>query len=315
MSDRYEIKILLDRKYSYRSIANVLNKSVSTISDEVNKNSRQGKKYDPETAHQKAYVRRHSASFRGKKIISNNELRDFVEQNLIDGQTPEAIAGRLKKQEEKIVYASKNTIYRYQQSPHGKVLGIKKVKKKRKFEYKSKKKIKDRKFIEKRPKIVNKRSRVGDMEGDFVVSGRDGTGILLVVVCRKLRVSFLEIIHKVTIKNVHLAFLEIQKRFPEMITLTLDNDILFRQHKKLEKLLNVKIYFCNPYHSWEKGSVENVNKYIRKFIPKGSNLSKYTKEEIADLEEVLNNRFMKCLKYRTPKEALEKYRKKQKNNR
>lgn len=192
------------------------------------------------------------------------------------------------------------------------MLGLKKKKRKRKFGWQAKKKLHDRNFIEKRPKIVESRKRVGDTEGDFIVSGKNGKGVLLVVVCRKLRVVFLEIIYKVTVKNVSKAFLIIKKRFAEMKTLTLDNDILFSSHKKLEKLLKVKIYFCNPYHSWEKGTVENANKCIRRYIPKGSDLSQYSKDEIRIIEEALNNRFMKCLKYKTPLEVLKEYRKNKK---
>jgi len=98
------------------------------------------------------------------------------------------------------------------------------------------------------------------------------------------------------------------KRYPEMKTFTTDNDILFKHHKELEKLLGIKIYFCHPYHSWEKGAVENVNKYIRKDIPKGSDLSRYSKEFIVSLEAKLNRRAMKCLDYATPQEMLEAFR-------
>ena len=172
--------------------------------------------------------------------------------------------------------------------------------------------LKDRVFIDKRPKTASNRRRVGDLEGDFIVSGKDGKGILLVVICRKLRVVFLELILDVSIDEVHKAFERIKERFPEMRTLTLDNDILFRMHKTLEKLLDVKIYFCHPYHSWEKGSVENANKEIRKFIPKGSDLSRYDSSFIGLIEEHLNQRFMECLKYATPEEKLIAYRKNKK---
>lgn len=289
-----------------------LNKSVSTISDELARNSRQGNIYEPEFAHHKAYVRRQNASFKGQKIVRDRNLRQFIEQSLIEGKTPETISGRLKNQEKSLPYVGKNTIYRYQQSPYGKMLGLKKKKKKRKFGYQAKKELKDRNFIEKRPKIVDLRQRVGDMEGDFLISGRGGQGVLLVVVCRKLRVVFLEIIHKATVQNVHKSFFKIKRRFPEMKTLTLDNDLLFNGHRELEKLMNVKIYFCNPYHSWEKGTVENTNKYIRKHIPKGSDLSRYSKDEIKIIEEALNTRFMKCLHYKTPLEILQEHRRNKK---
>ena len=119
--------------------------------------------------------------------------------------------------------------------------------------------------------------RVGHAEADFIVSGKEGKGILLVVVDRKLRAVFLEQILIVTIGAVHRAFVRIKKRYPELQTFTTDNDILFQHHRELARLLGVKIYFCHPYHSWEKGSVENVNGVIRKTIPKGSDLSQHSK--------------------------------------
>ena len=238
-----------------------------------------------------------------------DKLRDFVDGALSDGQSPEAIAGRLKHQEKHLPYVSKNTIVRYLKSPYGKLIGLKWKKKLRLRKSRKVSKLKDRIFIDKRPKIIEKRSRVGDMEGDFIVSGRSGKGILLTVVCRKLRVVFLELILDVSIDEVHCAFKRIKEIFPEMKTLTLDNDILFKMHRTLEQLLKVKIYFCHPYHSWEKGSIENANKAIRKFIPKGSNLAKYNQEYIQSLEEHLNKRFMECLEYKTPEEKLNEHRK------
>jgi IS30 family transposase len=245
----------------------------------------------------------------------SKELRRFVEKYLLSGQSPTAISGRIKYHEKHLPQVSGNTIYRYLRSPYGKMIGLKLKKKKRPRKGAKKKKINDRVFVEKRPKIIEKRARIGDVEGDFIVSCRPGRGVLLVVVCRKLRVVFLELIHNISVDEVHSAFLRIKERFPEMKSLTLDNDILFRMHRVLSSLLKLKIYFCHPYHSWEKGSVENANKFIRKYIPKGSDFSRYSKTEIRVLEEKCNQRFLKCLKYSTPKEVLLKHRKKQKINR
>jgi transposase, IS30 family len=304
----------LSKDYSLRSIAFVLKRSVSTISDEIKRNSVKGE-YDPLKAHQKAYARRHNASYRGIKIVSNDKLREFVEISLVDNQTPPAISGRLRFQEKHLPYVSKNTIYDFLDSPYGKL--IREKRKKRKYYGKSRKvdKLKDRRFVDKRPKVVTNRARTGDCEGDFIVSGKRGSGFLLVVIDRKIRVAFLELITDVSVDNVHLAFLKIKKRFPMMKTLTLDNDILFKMHKALEKLLEVNLYFCHPYHSWEKGSVENVNRYIRNYIPKGSNLSRYDKDFILSVEQKCNQRFMQCLKFKTPEEKLEEYYKRIKKQR
>jgi IS30 family transposase len=97
--------------------------------------------------------------------------------------------------------------------------------------------------------------------------------------------------------------------------MTTDNDLLVQRHKEPERTLGIKIYFCHPYHSWEKGSVENANKHIRKTIPKGSDISKYTMSFIEKLEAKLNRRIMECLKRRTPHETLTIYRKRKKRSR
>ena len=87
-------------------------------------------------------------------------------------------------------------------------------------------------------------------------------------------------------------------------TLTLDNDIIFRKHKELSLILGVPVYFCHPYHSWEKGGVENANKLIRRYIPKGSDISKYSDEYIQMIQGKLNSRPRKCLNYKTPQEVM-----------
>ena len=245
------------------------------------------------------------------KIVANSALRSFVEKKLLDDQSPQAIAGRIRRREKYLPLVSKNSIYRYIKSTYGGAIEAYRLSKHPRKRRRGAKlaKLGDRKFIDKRPQHVNKRKTNGHAEADFIVSGKYGLGILLVVVDRKMRVAFLELILDVTIYQVHRAFLRIKKRYPEMLSFTTDNDILFQHHLALAKLLNTKIYFCHPYHSWEKGAVENVNKYIRKDIPKGADLSKYSKKLVASLESKLNRRSMKCLDYATPEEMLAKFRK------
>ena len=256
-------------------------------------------------------MRRHNAKYQGMKIVENPELRKFVDFCLLEGQSPEGISGRLKyKREKNLPYVSKDSIYRYIKSPHGRKIEAKLFKKKKRGKKRKNKGVLDgRTFIGKRPKYINARKRIGDAEFDFIVSGRNGKGILLVVADRKIRASFIEPIYKVSIKNVHLAAQKIKERYPEWKTGTTDNDLLFARHKELEKELDIKIYFCNPYHSWEKGTVENTNGEIRKDFLKGSDVSKYPPSFFREIEKKLNDRFMKCLKYQTPLEVLEKHRK------
>ncbi len=297
-----------------RDIARALKRSVSTISDEIKRNSVSGS-YDPTKAHLKARVRRKYAKYQGMKIVSNRRLQAFVERRLYDDQSPEAIAGRLKRKRESLPSVSKNSVYRYIKSVYGRRIEARRRKRKQRRRgrrtYRGKK-LSDRTFIDKRPKYIEKRHRIGDAETDFIVSGRSGKGILLVVTDRKSRASFLERISKVTIVNINQAFQRIKKRFPEMGTVTTDNDILLQKHKELEKLLGIRIFFCHPYHAWEKGTVENTNKYIRRDIAKGSSITSYSSRFIHNLERKLNRRILKCLDYRTPQELLTEIRKRKK---
>lgn len=299
----------MDKNYSFRDIAKSLGRSVSTISEEIRQNSVKGE-YRPAKAHHKAYVRRKYSKYQGKKIVSNRELRGFVEEKLYDDQSPQAIAGRLKKREKHLPFVSKDSIYRYIKSVYGRQIEYFRTKRKaRRWKHRARaKKLKDRVFIDKRPLIIDQRKRLGDAESDFIESGKAGKGLLLAVVDRKSRMSFLEKITKRDIIHVHQAFGRIKERFPEMRTITTDNDLLMQKHQELEQLLKVKIYFCHPYHSWEKGAVENINKQIRKDIPKSSDISKYSRCFIRKIEDKLNRRILQCLDYQTPNEVMEKQR-------
>ena len=300
--------------YGIREIARELNRSASSISDELKRNGTK-KGYNPKWAQAWANERQHDARFQRKRITSNTELQTVIEGLLYQGQSPENIAGRINHHEKHLAPTSKDSIYRFIKSQYGRRAEYHRGRKKKrptKGRRAKSVRLQDRTFIDKRPLFINKRERIGDAEADFLVSGRDGKGIILVVVDRKSRSAFLEQIVKVTIENVHLAFLKIKARFPELKTLTADNDLLLQRHKELEILLVVKIYFCHPYHSWEKGTVENTNKNIRQDIPKGSDISRYSKRIIHNIEIRLNTRILKCLDYKRPVEVLAESRKRKK---
>lgn len=302
-----------EKGYTYAEIGKALNRNPSGIWYEVTHNQVKNT-YDAKQAGHKAYVARIESKYQAMKIVEHPNLRVFVEKHLYDDQSPENIAGRIRTREKRLPRISKESIYRYIGSVYGRRIEYHRTKKKaqRRNRRTQTKKLTDRTFIDKRPVSINKRMRIGHVEADFIVSGKNGKGILLVVVDRRLRVTFLEQILVVTIEQVHHAFLHIRKRYPEMKTITTDNDILFRHHRELARLLGVKIYFCHPYHSWEKGTIENANGIIRRTIPKGSDISRYSKKFIRSIEHKLNRRIMACLNYQTPAEALELIRKQKK---
>jgi transposase, IS30 family len=235
----------------------------------------------------------------------------------MDDQSPEMVSGYIRTHRKDLPSISATVVRKYIRSPYGRRIESHRARVFKKYRRKTKLKvtIDGRRMISKRPKIVALRARIGDSEGDFVVSGKGGAGIVLNVTDRKSRAPFLEKIYPVTIKNVIRAFVRIQKRFPELKTLTLDNDILFVMHRDLEQKLHIRIYFCFPGRPYEKGSNENRNKIIRRYIQKGSDISRVPRSRIKSLEVKLQRRIMKCLNYRTPADILERHRSRKKKHR
>jgi len=83
-------------------------------------------------------------------------------------------------------------------------------------------------------------------------------------------------------------------------SITTDNDIAFNHWVELEEIIHAPIYFCHPYHSWEKGLVENTNRWIRCFVPKRRDLASVTNEEIQEILSFLNDRPRECIDFRIP---------------
>jgi transposase, IS30 family len=293
----------------------MVGRGVGTISEELRHN-RVSEQYDAKKAHQKATTRRKAAKYQGKRIVANAALQAFIDKALLLRHSPGSIAGRLKAGlEPGLPYVSRDTIETYILSVHGRQIEhqLKVLKAGQKHRNKRKhpgtlprgdKKV----YIDDRPSVITDRERVGDLEVDFIVSGKTGTGYVLTAADRKLRVGFIRKILPVTVGNALKALLDIKKVFPELKTISTDNDVLWQYHKKLEKALGVPFYFCHPYRSWEKGSVEHFNGQARTYIKKSSDISQYGEIYIQMVEDKLNNRYMAVLGYQTPQEALDAYR-------
>jgi IS30 family transposase len=309
--DRDEIQILRSKGYSLQDIADVLNRPKSGIWYELQK-KRKGRPYDAAYAHHLSYVRRKYTRAVGQKIALDPSLRTFIETALLDDQSPENLSLRLKRIEKHLSYASASAIRRYIKSPYGRRIESHRanVFKKRRRHRPSKPRIEGKRMIDKRPSKINKRWGLGHMEGDFIVSGKSGKGIILGLRDRKVRMNLLERILPVSVRNVERALGRMKKRYPEMQTITFDNDILFLEHQRLERILSIKIYFCHVHAPYEKPSIENLNKDLRRYIPKSSNISGYSKQFVQKLEAKMNRRFMDVLGSLTPDEAYAKEKQK-----
>lgn len=306
--ERKKIEKFLRKEKSFRWISRALDRSVSSVSYEIKENSVKGR-YNAKKAQHKADVKRGASKRDCLKVAMDVSLQKFVKENIIDEQSPGGISGRLKYVEKGIQYASNKAIYKFVYSPHGrqieKHLYKNAVKKKPGRKRDTPIGIDGRTFIDQRPKRVEKRIEFGHFEGDFIESGKDGVGSLLVLVERKTRYPFLVYLEDRSNANVNRLVEELLHGIP-VKSLTLDNDISFQKHEELSELIDATIYFCHPQSPHEKGTVENRNKAIRRYIKKRSDLSKYTLEDFKNVERKLRTRFMECLKYQTPQEAFEK---------
>ncbi len=305
-TERLEIALLIRKKHSQRDIAEMLNRSPNSISREVRENSVNGV-YDPNKAQHKAYVRRKCSKYQGMKVVESRELRDYVEEKIRQDWSPEEISGRIRKVDKHIKYVGFKGIYKFVYSVYGRLL-------EKRLRYKGKKRkgrnrekasqLKGRVFIDQRPKIIGNRERFGDWEGDFIVSNKTGKGVLLVLYERKAMYVVIKKIMSRKCEVVNQCLYELTGGFVCFNSLTIDNDISFKKHEELSKLLGVPVYFCHPYHAWEKGGVENINKLIRQYVPKGSDISKISSEYIRGIETKLNTRPRKGLGYKTPLEVM-----------
>jgi transposase, IS30 family len=310
------LETYLTRGYTYKEIGVQIKKSEGAISEELRKYSVRGV-YTADKAHTKATVRHKRARRQGKKIVRHKDTQKEVERLLLDDQSPEMISGRLKTHLRTLVSVSARVIRRYIRSVYGRRIESHRQKVFKKYRKRTRLPVhKDgRRMIDKRPRIVATRNRIGDAEGDFLAPGKGGKGLILNVTDRKSRAPFFEKVYPVSLRTVMNAFVRIQKRFPELKTLTLDNDILFVMHKDLERKLGIRIYFCYPGRPYEKGSNENRNKIVRRYIPKGADIAPISKTTIKNLEAKLQRRIMKCLNYLTPREVLEQHRTRTKKHR
>ena len=153
-----------------------------------------------------------------------------------------------------------------------------------------------------RPSIVEKKSRLGDLEIDLVI-GKDHKGALLTINDRASGVLFMDKVESKEALLIQQKTIELLQDWKPLIkTITSDNGKEFANHQSIAEVLEIDYYFAKPYHSWERGANENLNGLIRQYFPKKSNFENITKQEIETVINTLNNRPRKRFGYKTPNE-------------
>ncbi|MBL4781977.1 MAG: IS30 family transposase [Porticoccaceae bacterium] len=288
-----------------REMGRRLNRHHSTISRELRRNLWCGRDYYITGAEQiyAARLRRRAQRYR----LKSPSIRAFVHQKLLIGWTPELISGRLKASGS-LGYICHESIYQYiyKEAPQLINCLARKHKKRRcKFPYRRRtERIKNRVDIAMRPADIDSRQHIGHWESDSVVGGDRKAG-LNVIVERARRLVNISLIANKTAHATKVAIVQRLSNHPCSLvkSITYDNGSENVLHQDINEKLGSDSYFCAPYHSWEKGSVEQVNGLIRRIFPKGTDFSKVSAKEINRAEKLLNNRPRKCLNYQTPYEV------------
>ncbi|BFQ97060.1 IS30 family transposase [Enterococcus cecorum] len=290
--ERLAIADYLKQGKSYSEIARLIERNVSTVSREIKRNSRNGV-YNPAIAQERANVRKHKKTNRSR---FTEEIKEKIEKGLEKNWSPEQIKGYYARNGEEMV--STKTIYRYIHS--GKV-GKKKELRRKGKPYVPKDpetKILGKESIHARPAVVKERERIGDWEIDTVVSGKVSKACLVTLVDRKSRYLLAKVVQDRKAPTVTQAILEMLE--DNIVTsLTSDNGKEFAGYEELQEKLGVTVYFADPYCSWQRGSNENTNGLLRQYLPKKTDLSKITQEELDYYVSLINHRPRKIHEFAT----------------
>jgi len=308
LEQRYEIQAFLKAGLSQKDIANAIGKSESSISREIKRNKDlRGCGYKATTA-QRKYEKR---LFKKLKHISfTDEIRATAEKLINDDLSPEQVVGKCKKIGQPMV--SHETIYLYiwDDKKKGGKLYTHLRRRGRKNKKRSSNRagrgfIPNRVGIEKRPEVVDEKTRFGDLEIDTII-GKDHQGAIVTINSRAAGVLKMKKVEKRTAKQVSNATEELLKEWiPYLKTITADNGKEFAMHQRISESLNVDFYFANPYHSWERGANENLNGLIRQYFPKKTDFSNITDSRIQEVEDKINNRPRKRFNFETPLERMD----------
>ena len=307
--DRIVIEKMLSVGHPQKEIARTLQRGESTISEEIKRGRCPDGIYRAEEAKRRSKMRQYYKKQDCLKVSMYSKLQKYVNQQIEKGVSPEDIAEETRNEKSIFQSTSGKAIRKFihKRRPNLEVNffwnrnnkrgGPKRVKGKYLKDL-------DRKFIEQREVDLGWLFNLeyGHWEGDFVVS-KHNSFVLLVLVERSSKLTLIEILPNRNNIFVNKRIVSLLKNY-KVKSLTLDNDIAFQKWKNLEKKLNCNIYFTHPYCSWEKGLVENTNRWIREFVPKKSDIKKITKEKIQSIQNWWNNKPRKVLDGNTSFEVM-----------
>ena len=301
---RYQIYALQKTGHGPSEIAEVIGVHKSTVSREWKRN-RGGRGYRPQQAHRLALERRQKAV---RRITV--ETWAVVERLLRQDWSPEQISGRLKKEQK--IGISHEWIYQYvlaDKRAGGNLyrhLRCQKKRRKRYGKYDRRGKLPNCRSIDERPKLVNRRKRLGDWEVDTIL-GKRHKPAMVTLTERKSRLTFLGKVPQRTACAVRKQLLRLLLPVADQAhTLTSDHGKEFADHQRIAQALQLDFYFAHPYAAWERGTNENTNGLLRQYFPKKLDFQAVSNQAIEQAMCRLNFRPRKALRFKTPFEVFHK---------
>jgi IS30 family transposase len=309
LTEREKVSILKAQNKSIRQIAEELGRDPSTISRELRRNAPAVHKgyYLGHKAHERVKNRQSQAHKR--KLLKNDVIVQYVEQKLQIGWSPEQIAGRISK-DHPALSISYEAVYQYIYKERIDLIpSLPRHHNKRQKRGHSRKHrkshIPNRISIDARSNHIENRRQIGHWEADTMVS-RQSKSALAVIVERKSRLTVIEKLKQKTAQETKNSTIKRLAELPPKLrkSITYDNGSENTEHEQINAVLGTVSYFCNPYHSWEKGTVENTIGLIRRFFPKKTDFGQIGQDDVEIVEFLLNNRPRKCLNFLTPHEMI-----------
>lgn len=294
--ERFDIRNMLDLGWSYRSIAKQLGRSPDTIRNEVVNNST-NRYYDPIKADAKARAKRRGTRLKWRKIENEPAIKKYVIAGLKKHWNPDEIAGGMTANRMPF-RVSKTTIYDWLYSAWGqrycKCLYSQRYRPRKQKHKKRKTLIPNRIPLQMRPKVADERIQSGHWEVDAVVSCKSGKGGLAVAQERKSCLLAAKVVRTLKPKP-YVKKIKRMLKNKTALSITFDNGIENRNHQDL----GVDTFFCDPYSSWQKGGIENGNKMIRRYFPKGTDFSKIKQWQLDKAIAIINQKPRRSLGYKS----------------
>jgi len=314
--ERQKIELYLRMSKTHRWIGKKLCRDHTVIDREVEKNSCFHTPYTAVSAQRIANLRAKKTNKRILEKNDNKKLKEYVEEKLREDWSPEQIAGRLQENPPPEIAGktiSYEGIYQYIYDGEGQYgdlythLRTRRPKRRKKCGRRKKVKttIRNRVSIDDRPEVVKEKKRFGDWETDSMIFSKQKS-IISGQYEKKSQLCRITKLPNKTAEESENAIASSIESLPKDLwkTITRDNGTENAKHQNTLKNFEIQSYFCDPYSSWQKGGVENLNKLIRQYLPRNMDLDTLTDDDIYDIQEKLNNRPRKSLKYLTPNEII-----------